>query len=1710
LVRVGVLGRGVMYKDTALENELKFSHTIDSQQAVWVELNMNQSYNISSVGNYRYRPGTTHPTYGTIRSAFDPADVGGFYTGATDSDIVINAGVNDSTENPQPVYLVTQKKKINQLYSLDDCFKQNRPRSGINKLLYLGTGGQYIDGLTSGISPSVNVSRRPRYYMASRYDKFKYWTSYRTEVVDNVTEEFGIALAANTGNGNPSYYIHDAAPFVTYNTLIPANRVTIKMQTNVGELDNGPFRMGNVTNVPDPLYGENNMSTPVRWAIEALDSQNNWVQIISFTEASTRSDGNPILASDGQVELEYGLKIPSLFKDAFTFAGEIFSSSMLPDLAPYGYAYLLKASDTDMGTLYISDGSNWQTSAPQYGWYLSEVDITKNTSVLKKAVSPDYFVSGGSDVYREFQFIKGLRIVVDTMNKQNCTFDLIELSPRLMMDISSKTTQYSMTKPLADLGTTSMPTGNLIASTGKISLFDEDLAFNENNPYVGHSGSIVSGFTNTKMKFIFYDIVKNVGGYDYYIPLKTLYSEKVPQVSDTAATLDFDLRDLFYFLESEKSPELLLTNVSLSYAITVLLDSIGFSNYTFRRIVNEHELIIPFFFVGPDQNVAETLQQLAISSQSAMFFNEFNDLVVMSKRYLMPSVSERATDMILYGREESVVGGTALPNILNIASQEKKVYNGGEINYTTRYIQKSLGSIAQAPYIDEYKSYIYKPVLLWEVAGQEATKTINESAQQATGYSLSAMPLKANLVGQAPSYNAGSISDNIIDFGEGVYWLGNYGGYFYANGEVIRYDAVEYSVAGVGTVWITGNHEYQTYFSRLQFNGKMYPTGRVRIYTSIKNDAVVEHGRGMFGTEIVEHRAGIDGTTWVDDSNVRGSIQNAKEYLFNTNVELAYPVNTGLDAAGVQKVVGQNTYGSQSYALRSTRNGIIKNFMANTNITETDVNYYKTALSGSVQSSALVFNGPTLPADIDPADFVTYSYKTLDKPYKHFGTRLRIIGRVESGTNKVQSPLGAFDIYSNDITSTDPTKQISITGGSAGISFGLNKDTNVGYYYEVAALSQNNISTYKNNSAVASYTILTSPIISCTSNTVTLALSAQHDFEVGQVVIVSGVVDDNRKTSPTAMNGEYKVASISADRKYFTYSIAPTTTTASITAVSRSGSSTSWTITYIANNDYRSGQILTITGLAPAAYNITGAVVSSATPTQFTVNVASDYGVVTDGVGSAAIVALTTTASTGGTVTKVVDSNTLISDVFFYKVVSGSVEADIIKKARAGTVVTLTTLRDPQLVVGESIVVTGVDAALNGTFAITEVGGKYLKYNTVSSGTITEADLSTMGLVSSVNKVAIPKILWRGFTEIIVDDGKFTTQSRLTASEKTTVYDLSAEYIDVGSSRQFFLYLNDKQIAVVNDDSPLPQYNNVALFVRGSSRAMFENIYALSDNFAENTARGLQLPISKIFGDELITESEAIKKYALSGIVQNTYLSGISSQGSPTYSIFYDEFGTIMREAAYFNVKYDRAFPALYATLAKTINRVRGYTVSGFYAGSYGAEFLIFNAIDKNLNLDDTSGNYLRILGIAFTQNTTHSLKVDDFFKKNSNFTEESYSDTIGTPNDYLGLWTDLQNSRSKYGRNDFTIDAQYVQTDVAAEEMMDWTIKKVLYPRKTVGVITFATPHLQLGDIVTIKYADNDGVPMVAPDTTRFVVYSMDYQRSSGGASSTVYLAEV
>ena len=1438
-----------MFVNETLKTHLETSSTIHLQSLVLAEWNMNMPDNIFKLGNYRYRPTGSDVQYRNLPVTFDSLDVGNYYTGATDADIVIDGGFTDSGV---PQLFTSTKEKMKMIYSLEDCIKPFRPRSGINKASYFNN--RYL--ANSGAS----MTQRPRYYMPSRYDEFKYWSSFRTE--NNIER----GTAKNVSNG--LNYIDDAVPFVVYKEKVPANRLIVKMQTNVGTVDLGTFTNNSGT-FTDPLFGTANKTTPVRWKIQYLN-ENNWVDAYSFDENSVREDGSPIISEDGYIELEYGLKIPDAYASTFVFAETLTSETLLPEKSINGYGYLVIENENERGLFYIWNEINqeYDTFVPEYGWILGSGVLNKNTKLITDLTNPDLFTNdaNNSTTYREFEYVRGIRVVAETMNKFDCTFDLIEMSPRLVVNISDKVIDYSIKKILSDIGITSLPVGQLLASTGSLSLFDDDQAFNENN-----SSSIIANYIRKNIKFMFYESILDVEGDEYSVPIKTLYSEGFPQADVNAATISLELRDFFFFLESMPAPRLLTTQTSLSYAISLLLDYIGFSNYTFKRVANENDPIIPFFFIPPDQNVAEVLNQLAVSTQTSMFFDEYNNFVVMSKDYLMPTELQRPTDFVLSGSNNQSDTGVVensssgkLPNILSIASQDKKIYNDGKINYTTRYIQRSYGSIRQSTMIDQGKTWIYKPSLLWEVSGSESTRTVNELASKNGSYVLGAMPLNSDLVGVPPLVVGNVLVNNIIDLGENIYWLTRYSGYLYSNGEVIRYDAAEFSITGTGNVWISSNQEYQKYFASLPFNGKIYPTGLVRIYstpyyetvdgiTRLQNGPVVDHGRGQFGTQIVEHYAGIN-SYWTNPDYVRG-LDMQTQYLFTTQLDedIILP-NTVVSAAGINNTT----------AKQSTRNSIIKNFMATSYLTETEVNSLLSTQSGTIQSSALVFNGPSFKTTEKPLNFVSYIYKNLNNAYKHFGTRLRIIGKIENNTSRTQTPSGSTPYY--QISGSQPDQNVNIGGGSGGLAVLLNPETNNGYYFEIIALTEDNINSY-------------------------LRLDKNNRSEIS------------------------------------------------------------------------------------------------------------------------------------------------INNVVFYK----------IKK-----------------------------------------------------------DSST--------DQAIPIKLWGGLTKILVDNGNFTGQQRISGEENSTVYDLSVEYIDIGSTRRFYLYINNQLIKVVDDTDPLPTYNNMALFVRGSSRCMFENIYALSENYSQNTVFTVNETLGQVFSDSSVDATESFRKYAMSGVVQSTYLSGISAQQPPKYNIYFEEFGSIMRECAYFDIKYDRAYPALYAKLSPTFNNVKGYTTSGFYADSYGAEFLIFNSTDKALNLDETTGNFLRIQGITFTQDTTHELTVDEFFKKRSNLSDP---ELVGNALTYSPLveksrYDEIKLSRMTYGKNEFSIDSTYIQTQDDAEEMIRWIINKVMVPKKSIGINLFSIPTLQLGDIVTVDYKDSSGLDLVTSDSSRFVIYNIEYSRSLEGPSMTLYLSEV
>ncbi|MGA1048565.1 MAG: hypothetical protein ACO3UU_11160, partial [Minisyncoccia bacterium] len=475
--------------------------------------------NIYLLGNYRYRPLEDESIYYTIPNSFDNLDQGNYYTGATDADVVVDNGVTDSNT---PQQFVLPKEKMKTIYSLEDCIKPFRPRSGVNKAIFFNN--KYLANSGSA------MAERPRYYMASRYDQFKYWTSYRTE--NNI--ERGIAKNIV----NSLYYIDDTAPFVIYKNQVPANRLVVKMQTNVGNVNLGPYNTKDGL-IEDPLFGESNKTVPTRWKIQYL-FKNNWIDAISFDENSIREDGTPIIGTDGYVELQYGLIVPNDYKNIFIFKDTLSSTALLPTSSNIGDSYLVIENTGDLGTFYIYTENGYQTFTPTYGWYLGSEEVNPETSFVTDFTSPNFFTNSisGSIQYREFQYLQGIRVVVQTMNKFDSTFDLIEMSPRLMADISDKVIDFRISKILSDIGITSLPVGQLLASTGSMNIFDDDQAFNYNN-----SASIISQYVQKNIKFTFYEIISNVGedASTYHVPIKTLYSEGMPQANVTSGTLSLNL-----------------------------------------------------------------------------------------------------------------------------------------------------------------------------------------------------------------------------------------------------------------------------------------------------------------------------------------------------------------------------------------------------------------------------------------------------------------------------------------------------------------------------------------------------------------------------------------------------------------------------------------------------------------------------------------------------------------------------------------------------------------------------------------------------------------------------------------------------------------------------------------------------------------------------------------------------------------------------------------------------------------------------------------------------------------------------------------------------------------------------------------------------------------------------------------------------------------
>jgi hypothetical protein len=149
---------------------------------------------------------------------------------------------------------------------------------------------------------------------------------------------------------------------------------------------------------------------------------------------------------------------------------------------------------------------------------------------------------------------------------------------------------------------------------------------------------------------------------------------------------------------------------------------------------------------------------------------------------------------------------------------------------------------------------------------------------------------------------------------------------------------------------------------------------------------------------------------------------------------------------------------------------------------------------------------------------------------------------------------------------------------------------------------------------------------------------------------------------------------------------------------------------------------------------------------------------------------------------------------------------------------------------------------------------------------------------------------------------------------------------------------------------------------------------------------------------------------------------------------------------------------------------------------------------------------------VNFTQHSDYELSVDVYYERIGKLSDPEFAgdQLIRSPEVEKQNYADIKLSRLTQGKNVFSIQSPYIQSQDTANSLMSWLTSKIMKPRKSVGLELFGLPTLQLGDIVQIKYKNKDGVDEIASENSRFVVYYIEYSRQENGPTMSVYLSEV
>ena len=439
---------------------------------------------------------------------------------------------------------------------------------------------------------------------------------------------------------------------------------------------------------------------------------------------------------------------------------------------------------------------------------------------------------------------------------KNSNFSLIAIEPHYEVDFTDR---LISTTDTFDMGESSQlyPIGTITSNQATVTLDNTDTLLDQDNttsPYYG----LLDANVEFNLQYI-YDVnnVKHsVQGFRMYSGVW----------GPGESTVQISLEDSSKFLKEVRPNSTMYENKTVTEIVWRILDSVGFHDYEIGvEDIDPKQFVIPIFWTTGEEVVWEVLDELAKSSQTAIYFDSRNKLQVRTREAAFRKAA--VVDWNIYGQKE----GINLPDLISLEQTDEMESNKIVVSYKDT----------------NWRTNVY---------GNPALSRVWDTDSESLVLRSSAL---ANTLG---------LNDTTISLTSTEASVWPYASTINIDAEILSYDAKEYTyyvipdpsnpnVKTPYTVWLTSEDDKKTYDKKTNSDYRWMNT-----YTGLLR--VKE--RGLWNSTKSEHTINnADYTGFYDPvpgaTIVGGHVQDATQSVININV-----LNTSIYK--VQKAGPRTTY----------------------------------------------------------------------------------------------------------------------------------------------------------------------------------------------------------------------------------------------------------------------------------------------------------------------------------------------------------------------------------------------------------------------------------------------------------------------------------------------------------------------------------------------------------------------------------------------------------------------------------------------------------------------------------------------------------------------------------------------------------------------------------------------------------------------------------